>query len=60
MQKIKYMLAPEVLPNLDQGLKPFGIFFVVTRINELFKTVVTEITRYATQKMCYFDITWLS
>ena len=33
MQKIKYISAPEVLPNLDHSLEPFEVFNIIAGIN---------------------------
>ena len=57
MTKNECTLDAEVLVDLHHGSTPFGIFQMVTGMNEFLEIIVTETNRYATQKGRNFEIT---
>ena len=57
MTKKECTLETEVLVNLDHGWIPFGIFQMVTGMNNILEVIVTEMNRYATQQCCNFETT---
>ena len=57
MTKKECTLEAELLIDLDHGSTPFDIFQTVTRMNELLGIIVTETSKYTTQKGCTFETT---